>query len=128
MKCYFCNNELKRETGHSYPIYESCDHCTSEYELHNVLTCQDEDGSVIYAHIYPDEQKFVTIYSGLNIPGSNLHFPSNRTYHIRLNLKHNTTDIHMNGIEDYTPLLHLPGLPIKPSNARDKLKLYLLFS
>jgi hypothetical protein len=129
MKCYFCDNELKAQRESlSYKVWAPCSFCCSNYQLDDVTTSQDEDGSVIYAHIYPDEQKYGTIYSGSNIPGSNINYPSNRTYHIRLNVKENTTDIRQVHSHDQKVILHLPGLTINPSNAREKLKLYLLFS
>jgi hypothetical protein len=131
MKCYFCRNDIKMLEDKSAGPYrvrisETCPHCAGPNKLHEVCTTIDENGEFEYAHIYPDKQEYYTIFGAPNIPGSSIHVPTNVTYHIRLNIKENTTYIGVNTtIKD---LLNLPGLPIKPSNAREKLKLYLLFS
>lgn len=128
MKCYFCRNEIQMRPDHSAGPYrvrisETCPHCAPTYNLHEVCTTVDENGEFEYAHIYPDKQKYITVQGPRPSP---IHVPTNTTYHIRLNIKENTTYIGVNTtIKD---LLNLPGMPIKPANAREKLKLYLLFS
>lgn len=127
MKCYFCKNELEKDTTqprHSSPHYEdwkSCDHCTSAHGIYMVLT-NDE-----YAHMYMEKQEFVHMSGSPNIPGSNMSFPKNEVFIIRLNLLTNSTDI-FTYFYDPKKLLHLPGFPMNPANVKEKLKLYLLFS
>lgn len=127
MKCHFCQNELEKDTTqprHSSPHYEdwkSCDHCTTTSGLHMVLTNSE------FVHVYMDKQEFGRIHSDSNIPGASFSYPKNEVFVIRLNLLTNSTDIYTYFYEP-KPLMHLPGFPINPSNAREKLKLYLLFS
>ncbi len=132
MKCYFCQNELepaKDQQGHvRKDSWESCNYCTSTHGLYSVITTANEDGQYLYAHMYPEERKYMAISRGsvgrfLLTPW---YVPCNTTYHIRLNVKEDTTDIMVTASTDI--LLHLPGLNMKPSNVKEKLKLYLLFS
>lgn len=127
MKCHFCQNELERDDTqprHSSPHYEdwkSCNHCTSTSGIYMVLT-NDE-----FAHMYMDKQEFGRVPGPPNIPGGDMFFPKNEVFVIRLNLLTNSTDIYTYFYEP-KPLMHLPGFPINPANAKEKLKLYLLFS
>lgn len=124
MNCYFCNNKLEAG-GDSRLKWASCNYCTSTYQLKDVYTTTDENEEIIYAHIYPYEQEYIG-YLGKS-PLTAITIPINRAYHIRLNIRLNTTDIRELG--SYSNIMpSLPGFPINPSNAKEKLKLYLLFS
>src|SRR5271157_4087597 len=131
MKCYFCQNELAMERDRSAGPYRvrvsvNCEHCAVPNNLHQVLTTIDNDGNTEYAHIYPDQQEVRTMMGAPNIPGSSITIPLNTTYHIRLNVKEGTTYIGLGYLAE--EIMTLPGLHIKPSNAKEKLKLYLVFS
>lgn len=111
MNCYFCNSKLELEAP-SKRWHKSCSNCQN---LHNVkvFTTFDDNKELLYAHIYVD--------SG-----------NEYRYHIRLHLKENLTKIadvedeDTAGVWEY--LFTLPGFPIKPENAKEKVSLYLLFS
>jgi hypothetical protein len=131
MKCYFCRNDIRMADEdnpgpYRVRISETCRYCTVPNNLYDVTTVIDENGDFEYAHIYPDEQKWTTEGISPNIPNSIMSVPANVAYHILLNIKENTTHIRM--ITTIEELLKLPGMSIKPTNAREKLKLYLLFS
>jgi hypothetical protein len=79
----------------------------------------------MYAHIYLDEVKYKRI-GAVNFFNRGMVIPLNSTYHIRLNMKEETTSIMV--YETATELLRLPTLNITPANVREKVKLYLLFS
>jgi len=136
MKCYFCQTELKidgRCVDLRHPYYSPCETC---FVLHGVgvytvnglknnrLLQSRDDGELLYAHIYIDERSFI------QMPGflSSLTFASGNYYHIRLHLREGYTLVSDSGEEEGHDLLKLPGFPIKPENAKQKLKLYLLFS
>ena len=130
MKCYFCHNEVKQEPDNSPGPFkslrsESCDYCTTTHGIYHVSFIYEEDGSYRYAHIYLDEQKFITIPGG-RFPFTPMNVPSNVTYHIRLNMKSETTSVMVWGTTE--EILCLPTLNITPANVREKIKLYLLFS
>lgn len=130
-KCYFCRQEVQIIPDHSpgpfHPkISRNCENCSKPNNLYEVCTVIDDDGNVEFAHIYPDKQEYIRVGGSLNIPGSSITVPTNKTFHIRLEIKNNQTYIGLNTIIE--EIMMLPGLPIKPSNAREKLKLYLLFS
>ncbi len=116
MNCYFCQNELKeisdmthtRANGTLWRWYESCDYCTTTYGVSKVFTTPDEDGSVLFAHIYID-------------------LPPSFNWHVRLHLKEGFTNIDEPD-EHRWDVFRVPGFPINPSNAKDKVKLYLVFS
>lgn len=127
MNCYFCSNELHlpTKTGSGGLL---CDHCAQTHHLYKVQNFIS-NGNLAFVSIWPDPPKFVTI------PNIALKIPSRmeligRHYCIRLDLIDNTTDIlDSNDMLSYKKgiILQLPGFPITPSNARNKLKLCLLF-
>lgn len=135
MKCYFCNNELEQDPDTSPGPFKSirsksCDYCTSTHGIHHVSFIYEKDGSYMYAHIYLDEQKYITL-DGPRFVGRHIIPPviveDNRTYHIRLNMKAETTTVMVYGRTE--ELLNIPNLSsITPANVREKVKLYLLFS
>lgn len=132
MKCYFCQNELELDTTRSQPqsrhwdTWKSCDHCTTAHKLHEVVTAVDTDGYLQYAYIHLDKSDYD--YDARRIPAEEMfQTPEHPNYIIRLNLYCNTTDVYYYHLSPVM-VLHLPGYPINPTNAREKLKLYLLFS
>lgn len=105
--CYFCNTP---DTSLSSLVNIICPACPFKHNLSDVITTYKLDAflnvvDILYAHIY---------WSG---------------YHIRLHLKENYTVIfNANILSFHQEALRLPGFPINPSNIKEKLKLYLVFS
>lgn len=115
MNCYFCQSPLKEDSishrradGTSWKFYESCDNCVATCDVDKVFTTFADDSSVLYAHIYIAEPT--------------------ATWHIRLHLKEDYTQIGEDEDGWNDVLFQIPSFPINPSNARDKVKLYVLFS
>lgn len=132
MKCYFCQNELELDTTQPqrdsphWDIWKSCDYCTSTHGVHAVITALDTQGQLQYAYIHLDKPDYD--YDAHRIPGEDMFkMPEHPNYIIRLNLYCNTTDVYYYHLSP-TMVLHLPGYPMNPANAREKFKLYLLFS
>jgi len=134
MKCYYCHNEVEQDPDNSPGPFKSlrsksCDYCTKTHGIHHVSFIYEEDGSYRYAHIYLDEQKYITL-DGPKVIGRVIIPPTiveaNLTYHIRLNMKAENTSVMVYGRTE--ELLCLPTLNITPENVREKIKLYLLFS
>lgn len=133
-KCFFCNADLKMKpdtSGGQFRVKhsESCQVCATAGNLHEVVSTYNDNGGFSYVHIQTDKQEFITL-EGPHLIGKRivpaLRVRSNTSYHIRYNVDKNTTDIMKWG--DIEPIVSVPGQKIKPSNAREKLKLYLLFS
>jgi hypothetical protein len=132
MKCYFCQNELELDTINPRPssphwdAWKSCSHCTSTYNVYEVITGVDTKGNLDFALIRLDEPD--NWYDAHQIPPPEMYEPPVKpSFMIRLNLCSNNTDIYYWHLGP-TMVLRLPGYPINPANAREKLKLYLLFS
>jgi hypothetical protein len=132
MKCYFCQNELELDTTNPrfssphWDTWKSCDYCTSTYGLYEVVTGVDAKGNLEYAHIRLDKPDYD--YDAHEIPPPEMYEPPVKPqFIIRLNLYSNDTDIYHYHLSPII-VLRLPGYPINPANARDKVKLYLLFS
>ena len=127
MKCYFCQNELKINQYHDR-IGESCDYCTSTCNIYEVINFIDKDGVPIFVSIWPDKVNQVLLPAVPPLIPSRL-ANIGKHYGIRLNLQDNTSDILDSNqwVQDNSLIMTLPGFPINPSNARNKLKLYLLF-
>lgn len=126
MKCYFCNEEQTEEpqTGRirCYPC--SCDFPGVTY----VATMVDEKGALLYAHIYIDESTIVQIPGATWMPHVGFTMRLGHNYHIRLHLQEGFTNIGDPTDSEVNDIMKVPGYPIKPSNAKQKLKTYLLFS
>lgn len=104
--CYFCRAEetALRTDRHG------CPHCTYNYPGVGWVLSTYDDYGIIFAHIYLDATE---------TPG--------HWYHVRLHIRDNYTIIR--DTNDFNiDLLKLPGFPINPANAKEKVKLYLLFS
>ncbi len=130
MKCYYCQNEVVMEKsksgGQFHPrISESCNHCTDNSDVYHVSTVVDEEGNYKYVHIYTEEQKYTRL-GATNFFNRGIVVPTNTTYHIRLNIKDNSTSVMVYGTTE--EILNVPGMSITPANAKAKLKLYLTFS
>lgn len=134
IKCFFCNSPLEMEldtSGGPFRVRHSlsCKLCEKQGNLHEVISTYKEDGSFQYAHIHTDEPNYKLIDQPRMI-GRHILPPirvrTNISYHIRYNVDENTTDIIELG--DIDPIVSVPGQKINPANAREKLKLYLLFS
>src|ERR1700723_2785408 len=100
MKCYFCPNSNDAEAS-AMNFY--CGECATNYDLQNVVTTYVA-GEIMYAHIYS--------HDGL---------------HVRLHFKENLTmiySLHNQRIVFTT----IPGLNLTPSNFKNKIGIYLLFS
>jgi hypothetical protein len=110
LNCYFCKGELYKPGKIASGILR-CEPCQSKYDLESVITTFDVNTfEAMYAHIF--------IYSD-DLYG--------KIYQIQLTLDENCTLIIDDAISN-KPLLKLPGFPITPQNAKEKLKLYLTFS
>ena len=130
MKCYFCHNEVEQDpdtSGGSFRTIrsKSCDYCTLTHGIHHVSFIYNKDGSYMYAHIFLDEVKYATL-GAPSFMKSGVTVALNETFHIRLNMAEETTSIVEYGTAN--EIIRLPTLKINPSNVREKVKLYLLFS
>jgi hypothetical protein len=91
----------------------TCFSCQNKYQLRRVVTTsQKTDNEIIqYAHIFYDTPQ--------------------RTYHIRLHIFDNYTNIAIikpDGYYSDNSALRLPGYPLTPANVKNKLPIYMLFS
>lgn len=124
MNCHFCKTELSLEKGHrglSYQFYDPCPNCSNKGDILNVYTSED------YTQIYIGLN-----YQVISLPGAPLmgacHFEVGKKYQIRLHHKENYTNICETTGDTVKQITKVPGFPINPNNAKEKLKLYLTFS
>lgn len=111
--CYFCkgeeiNNEANNYTDDNY----WCKKCKDINGLWSVVTSYNSPDIIIYAHIYVD-------------------LAPDKKYHIRLHIQDDVTTVeHLNnwGQSNVTCHIQIPGIGLTPSNVRQKLPLYLVFS
>jgi len=113
MNCYFCKSSiLTLEQDYNDTIFNrTCQKCSSiGVSVENVI----EDGELVKAILYVTYEKTDPAYVTTNII----------IYHVKKNM----TYIHYS-IGNYTAAcLKVSGQMFTPSNVRNKLKLYLLFS
>ena len=132
MNCYFCQQPLKLEKSRSnnfHNSYESCENCIKHHDLLDVYTVLDDHQELLFAQIYVGHNyKVITIPGPGSLSFCSSHFELGRKYQIRLHLKQYYTNICETTGDDIKQLLQIPGFPINPANAKEKLKLYLLFS
>ena len=102
LSCYFCNNDKQNLSKARESTYFYCDNCCRIYDLNDVITILPK-----YVHIFTIKK--------------------NITYQVRLHLESNFTKIICLD-SSLDSLLTVPGFTINPSNVKDKLKTYLLFS
>lgn len=126
MKCHFCQNELiqERSRGLDYVFYEPCLNCSNKDDVLSVYTSED------YCQIYVGlDYQVITIPGPRSLPMmSPCHFELGRKYQIRLHLKENFTNICETTGDNVNQIMTVPGFPINPKNAKEKLRLYLTFS
>lgn len=138
MNCYFCQTKLKddKRTDQYADRYHpnsgswDCPDCAGQYDLHSVSVVTSlDDGELLYVHLYvPDKNFKVTYIPGPGmLPGRSFSVQCGHMYHVRLHLRENYTYIG-EAYDDPQELLRVPGFPITPQNAKEKLKLYLTFS
>lgn len=118
--CYFCRSDeayIDRVGRYGCPI------CSKEYPGVNwSLTTYDNEG-LLFAHIYLNETEVTSVTD------HNFIVKPRRWYHVRLHLREDYTIVRdADDINHKVDLLKLPGHPITPVNAKEKVKLYLLFS
>jgi hypothetical protein len=122
MNCYFCQQECLPQGGHNDldPINWICKNCVQPIK-NGTMTVFISPGRLVCHKISKtDDLLFVHIYLDYTA------YPERgRNYHVRLHLQEGYTQIWEAGIRC---LLQFPGFPINPTNAEQKLKLYLLFS
>ena len=145
MNCYFCKTKLKYqsfrplEQAMKYNLFDHCENCEKLYgvKVHTMNGLKEhtpgqydleDDGELQYVHIYIDERTIIDIpcLGSLSFCRSHLVFGHN--YHIRLHLREGFTNVADPTDSEPNDLFKVPGFPFRPDNAKEKLKLYLLFS
>ena len=102
-ECYFCGQETAKTIEQKgYSAHYDCLDCQRKFNHKRVITTLYEDGRLMYAHIF-----------------------TNDDWQIRLNLEENITVIEP--ALTTNPTIVIPGYLITLANAKEKLKLCLIY-
>jgi len=118
MKCYFCSHNIEREAD--WQIHFHCDICEKKCWPLRVATTYTYSKGLVYAHIHYDCLSTKIVYHVRLHPGAN------RT---ELEYYHVTAEVAELGpmVDDIKLLCVLPGFPIHPENAIEKINLCRVF-
>lgn len=130
LRCHFCQLPLEIDhpiSARDREFYKPCDYCTKVNSLLGVYTTVDDNKDLLYCHIYVGHN-YSVVYVNTTM-GKSTAIESGKKYQIRLHLRENKTQILTTNVEsNHILLLEIPGFPINPQNAKEKLKTYLVFS
>jgi hypothetical protein len=106
INCFFCQINLAQEPDPGEITHYACTSCSNKPPVYNVLTTYKRSmQEVTRGHLY------LTL--------------NDKKYHIRCVADGNKTEISCKDDEEL--VMTVPGFPITPNNAEQKLKLYLTF-
>lgn len=106
MNCYFCNSECEPDKQPPHNLHYYCSNCSVDNDLGHVITTYYND-HMDFAHIYVKKDGKIS-------------------YHIRLQFDDYITYIGYGEFDQASQeIITVPGFPINPSNAKNKLKTYL---
>jgi hypothetical protein len=108
-----------------------CESCTAQYKLNYCATVYHEDlSTLLYAHITINKSEILSYpMPNIRFGGmSNHYFQVGYNYHFRLEFDKNQTILAACNDDYRDEIAILPGYPVTPSNAHQKLETILTFS
>ena len=128
MKCYFCQEELYDTERNGF---FDCQECSQKISGKGSVTMVTDAQGLLYAHIYIDRTTSHTYHMpniALKIASGPRSYTTGHVYHFRLHIREGFTNFGAPSDYEFNDICKITGFPVNPSNAEEKMKLYLLFS
>ena len=125
--CYFCHEEYQEVNQYNH--HQPCPHCSERWKNIKTYTVYDDEGILINAQIYVVRSKVIE-YPTMRIPGlmTTGYMQLGWDYQFRLEFANQKTVLNATGNDNIQHIVDIPGFPVTPDNAENKLDLYLTFS